>query len=59
MTAMRPLMSIPMVMCRLDLDEDDVLILIEDRALAWAFDIAGRGARRRTIRVLTENVEDL
>jgi hypothetical protein len=52
-------MSMSAVMWRLDLDEDDVLVLIDEGALLWAWDIAGKGAERRALRVLTESVEDL
>ena len=52
-------MPMSAVMWRLDLDEDDVLVLIDEGALLWAFDIAGHRAERRTVRVLTESVEDL
>jgi hypothetical protein len=58
-TEPRPLMPMSAVMWRLDLDEDDVLVLIEEGALLWAFDIAGPRAERRTVRVLTESIEDL
>jgi hypothetical protein len=55
----RPLMPISAVMTWLDLDEDDVLGLVEEGALPWAFDIASDSAQRRAIRVLAESVWDL
>jgi hypothetical protein len=58
-TEPRPLMPMSSVMWRLDLDEDDVLVLIDEKALLWAFDIAGPRAKRRAVRVLTESVEGL
>ncbi len=58
-TEPRPLMPMSAVMWRLDLDEDDVLVLINERALLWAFDIAAPRAERRAVRVLTESVQDL
>jgi hypothetical protein len=58
-TEPRPVMCMSAVMWRLDLDEDDVLVLIDEGALLWAFDIAGPGAERRAVRVLTESVDDL
>jgi hypothetical protein len=54
----RPLMPIPAVMWRLDVDEDQVLRLIEDGELLWAFNLAAARATRRTIRVLSESVSD-
>ena len=58
-TEPRPLMGMSSVMWRLDLDEDRVLVLIDEGALLWAFDIASPGMKSRTVRVLTESVEDL
>lgn len=58
-TGRRPLMSMNAAMGELDLDEDDVLVLIDEGSLLWAWDIAGKGAGSRTVRVLTESIEDL
>jgi hypothetical protein len=58
-TEPRPLMPLSAVMTCLDLDEDDCLVLIDEGALIWAFDIRGPGSQKRQVRVLTESVEDL
>jgi hypothetical protein len=52
-------MPLSAVMTWLDLDEDDVIVLIDEGALLWAFDIKSPGAGKRNVRVLTESVEDL
>lgn len=57
-TEPRPLMPVSAVMWRLDLDEDEILLLIEDGTLPWCFDIA-TSPDKRCIRVLSESVEDL
>lgn len=58
-TEPRPLMSMSAAMWRLDLNEDGVMVLIEEGALLWAFNIAGPGAERSAVRILTESIEDL
>lgn len=47
----RPLAPIGAAMMLLDLDEDQVLSLIEEGGLAWAWDIRGPGASRREVRI--------
>lgn len=58
-TEPRPLMSMSAVMTLLDLDEDGVMVLVQERTLPWAFDISQGRRLRREIRVLTESVFDL
>jgi hypothetical protein len=56
--APRPLMPISAVMWRLDVQEDQVLELIEEGRLAYAFNIALDRSRARALRILTESVSD-
>ncbi len=52
-----PLMSVETARaCLADASEDDVLRMIESRELEWAWDIAGKGSRRRQLRILSECV---
>lgn len=52
----RALMCVQSAMWALDLNEDEVLRLIDDGQLLWAFDISSPGARCRDIRILSDSV---
>ncbi len=55
----RPLVSVWTVLSVTDLKtEDEVLAAIEDGRLLWAFNIAGREAKSRLIRVLAASVSN-
>jgi hypothetical protein len=54
----RPLMSIDAVKGALDLNEDDVMHLIEDRQLPFAFDLRGPSAEKSYVRVWAKSVEE-
>ena len=56
--APRPLMTLSAVMWRLDRDEDEVLALIDEGALLWAFNVAVPSALKTAPRVLAESVGD-
>ncbi|MCX6924556.1 MAG: hypothetical protein NT154_15280, partial [Verrucomicrobia bacterium] len=54
----RPLMPISAVQWRLDLSENEVVALIEEGELLFAFDIREPKAVRTAPRVLTQSVQD-
>jgi len=53
-----PLCAIVEIKRRLGANEDEVLALIEQGSLFWAFDIAAPGATKREIRVWHQSVDD-
>lgn len=53
----RPLMSLDAVKGALDCSEDDVMELIADRQLPFAFDLRGPDAGKVYVRVFAESVE--
>ncbi len=54
----RPLMPLSAVMWRLDCHECQVLALIEEGELLWAFDVKAPKALRPSVRVLTQSLAD-
>ena len=54
----RPLMPLSAVMWRLDRSENEVLALIEEGSLLWAFDIREPKAVRTAPRVLSQSVKE-
>jgi hypothetical protein len=52
----RPLVPIEVAMVMTDRDEDEVLAMIEDGHLAWAWDIKSEGAERREIRIWRDSL---
>lgn len=55
----RPLMPIEAVMWRVDRTEDEILLLIESGVLTWTFDIATAQAKRKDLRMLTLEIQEL
>ncbi len=53
-----PLMPVQAIMCLLGWDEDRVLAMVESGALAWAWDIRSRSAKRRDIRIWTQGLAE-
>lgn len=56
LTTRRPLVPLPTVMLYLNLDQRDVLGLIEEGRLRWAFDIRSDGSANREVRVFRQSV---
>lgn len=55
----RPLLSVWTVLSITNLkSEDDVLVAIEDGWLLWAFNIAGKTAKSRLLRILAASVQN-
>ncbi len=52
----RPLVPIEAVMVILDRNEDDLLRLVEEGELEFAFDISSAGAARREVRIYRESL---
>lgn len=51
-----PMVDVAAVRAALGVSEDEVLQLIDDGELAWAWDIASRDAKKREVRVLAQSV---
>ena len=55
----RPLVDLAATAAALDLDREHAVALIEDGRLEWAWNMARRGSKARTIRVLAASIETL